>query len=266
MPCGQSLHVGVRRARRVVPLIVLARPRQRGELVVNVLARRDGRRLRVRTAAAAAGKRRAHHHHRAEHVRPHQRAPGRDRRAEIVADHGRDRAIAEREDQPKRVPHHVEHAERAPGRRRSSRPIRWCGHSRAGPARPRGSRRPRAAASPCASDRPARESRAAAAGTAGRRLEPGLQHVHAQAVDVLDEARADARRQKGAVERRQFRHHYTLWTARRGRPHSITEEAERLDVRFWPKADIWSAPEDQLAYQAVLAAPLCYYEWRLGSA
>ena len=49
------------------------------------------------------------------------------------------------------------------GRRRNWRPSRWCGHSRAGPARGRDSRRRPAPASPCASYRPTPESRAAAA-------------------------------------------------------------------------------------------------------
>ena len=60
----------------------------------------------------AAGKRRAHHRHGGKHVRPQQRAPGRHRRTEIVADHGRDRAIAERGHQPEGVAHEVEQTKR----------------------------------------------------------------------------------------------------------------------------------------------------------
>ncbi len=58
-----------------------------------------------------AGKRRAHQRYRAEHVRPQQRAPGRDGRAEIVPDDCRRPSGSRARHQPERVAHQVEHAE-----------------------------------------------------------------------------------------------------------------------------------------------------------
>ena len=165
-------HVGVGRARRVVPLVVLARPRSAASSSwMSIAARSRGRRP-CRTAAGGPPNGALISTTRAEHVRPHQRAPGGDRRAEVVADHGGDRSMPSAASSAERIPHQVEHAERARGRRRNRRPSRWCGHSRAGRARSRGSRPPRAAASPCASCRRAPGSRAAAGRKAGPACRP----------------------------------------------------------------------------------------------
>ena len=95
-------HVVVGLARRVVPLVVLARARQRGQFRVNVGSGRACRRASLRRSVGGverqrgrARKRSAHQHHGAEHVRPHERTPGRHRRAEVVSDHGRHAAVAE---------------------------------------------------------------------------------------------------------------------------------------------------------------------------
>ncbi len=97
-----------------------------------------------------------------------QRAPGRHRRAEIVArppppPSGSPSA----DEQPSRIAHEVEHAERAEVAVVVARPSPWSGRSRAGRGRSHDSRPRRAAASPCASCRRAPEIRAAAARRAG---------------------------------------------------------------------------------------------------
>ena len=155
-------HLLVRAALGIVPLVVLARPLQRRQRGMHVDARRARRRLLGQRGRAGEG--RAHQRHAAEHVRPHQRAPGRDRRAEIVPDHRLHMAEPERGDQARagRAPGSA--CGRAPDRRRNRHSSQWCGHSRAGPAPPRGSRPRPAPASPCARTRRVPGSRAAAAG------------------------------------------------------------------------------------------------------
>ncbi len=132
-------HVGVGFACRVIPLVVLARPIERGQRLMDGIGRRQGRRGR------GAGEWRAHHRDGAENIRPQQGAPGRDRRAEIVPDNRLDRDPAERLDQADDIAHQVHHAEGRPGRRRNPGPSRWCGRIPAGPVRLRNSR-PRASA------------------------------------------------------------------------------------------------------------------------
>ncbi len=110
-------HVVVGATRALIVLVVFARPRQGGELGIKfVVVRRRTRRCGavggVERERWRTGERRAHQHHGAEHVRPDQRAPGRDRRAGIVPHHGRNRAVAEREHEPHRIAHHVERTER----------------------------------------------------------------------------------------------------------------------------------------------------------
>ena len=149
----RAVHVGVGLPRRIVPLIMFSRPRQRREFAMHGIFRlRFRRRIRgVERQRRRSGERRAHQRDRPEHVGPHQRAPGRDRTAEIMSDHRIDMAIAERRHQPERVAHQIEQPERAEVAVVTWHPSRWCGHSRAGPARSRDSRRQPAPASPCAS-------------------------------------------------------------------------------------------------------------------
>ena len=89
-------HVGVGLARRVVPLVVLARARQRGQVVVHVERRRPRRRGVGVSNGSAGGPANGALISTTERNTsgPHQRAPGRHRRAEVVADHRGDRAIA----------------------------------------------------------------------------------------------------------------------------------------------------------------------------
>ena len=157
-------HVVVGLARGVVALVVLARARQCGERGVHF----------GRCAASASGSAGAPENGALinttlpKHVRPHQRAPRRHPRAEVVADHGVHAAHADRRQQAHRIAHQVEKAERAPIAVVAARRRRWCGRSRAGRARPRGSPPRPVPASPCASCRRARESRAAATRMAAR--------------------------------------------------------------------------------------------------
>ncbi len=180
-------HVGVGGARRVVPLVMLARALERREVVVDGVDGCGGERRR-------AGERRAQQRDGREHVRPHESAGGRDRRAEVVADHRRDLAAAERGEQPEHVPHEVEQAERlevavvvgVPAGRAAVAALVGRHHV-------------------VARGRERRHDLAPAPGELGeavqqqhtrpaRRLEAGLEDVHREAVDVLDEPRAQARR------------------------------------------------------------------------
>ena len=109
-------HLVIGRSGRVVPLVMLARLVKLGQGRVDVLVRRGVRRRRlggVEGQRRGPGEGRAHQHQRAEHVGPHQRAPGGDPGAEIMADDRRDRRVAEGRDQPQRVAHRVQNAERA---------------------------------------------------------------------------------------------------------------------------------------------------------
>ena len=108
------VHIGIGFARRVVPVIVLARPRQRRKLAMHGIVQ-----LRLRWPIRGIKwqwrrprERRAHQRDRAKHVRPHQRAPGGDSTAKIMPDHRIDRAVAERRHQAERVAHQIEQPER----------------------------------------------------------------------------------------------------------------------------------------------------------
>ena len=111
----RAVHVGIGLPRRVVPLIVFSRARQRREVAMHgILGLRLRRRIRgVERQWRRSGERRAHQRDRPEHIRAHQRAPGRDRTAEIMSDHRIDVGVAERRHQPERVAHQVEQPERA---------------------------------------------------------------------------------------------------------------------------------------------------------
>ncbi len=76
-------HLGIGRPGRIIPLVMLARPVEPGQRRVDVVARRGIRRRRVGGVEGQRrrpGEGRAHQRQRAEHVGPHQRAPGGDRR------------------------------------------------------------------------------------------------------------------------------------------------------------------------------------------
>ena len=107
-------HVRIGRPGRIIPLVVLARPVELGQCRVDVVARRGIRWRRVggvEGQCRRTGEWRAHQGDRAEYVGPHQRAPRRDRRAEIVADDRGDHRIAECRDQPQRIPNRIQQPE-----------------------------------------------------------------------------------------------------------------------------------------------------------
>ena len=108
-------HVGVGRARRIIPLVMLARPVQPCQRGMDVgLGSCPPRRVGgVERQFRRTGERRAHQRQRTEHIRPHQRAPGGDRGAEIVADDRGHVAAAQGRDQPQRVADRVQNAKRA---------------------------------------------------------------------------------------------------------------------------------------------------------
>ena len=163
-------HVAVGAARRVVPLIVLAGPAQRCELVVHLAqsGRRHCLEARPRTAAAAA-RRTARSStppsetRRAAAARttrpPASRSRGRSRVRTCPMPSAASRPTASRTRLSMRNEPQVAVVVR--------RPSRWCARSRAGRARSRGSPRRPAPAAHGASCTRVRESRAAAARSAG---------------------------------------------------------------------------------------------------
>ena len=191
-----AVHVGIGLARRVVPLIMFARTRQRREFAMHGILRLGPEQAypRYRRQLRRAGERRAHQRDRSKHVGPHQRAPGGDRTAEIMSDHGIDAAIAECRHQAERVAHQIEQPER-------SEIAVVVGVPAGGAAVAALVRRDHV----IAGFRQRRHHLAPAIGEFGKAvqqqhagpalcLEAGFQHMHAQAVDVVDEARADAGR------------------------------------------------------------------------
>ena len=132
--------------------------------------------------------RRAHHHHRSKHVRPYQRAPRGDRRAEIVPDHRVDRSIAERRHQPERVAHQIGEAERGevavvvgiPAGGAAIAALVGCDDVVAGGSQLRHHLAPGKG----------ELGKAVQQKQAGPALgfEAGFQHMHAQAVDIFDVA------------------------------------------------------------------------------
>ena len=192
-------HVGIGFAGRVVPLVVLARARQRRERGQHRAEARCGRWWSRRGGGEGqcrwSGERRTHQHHRAEHVGAQQCAPRGHRGAEIMADHV-DRAITQCRHQPERIAHQVEHAERrkvavvavVPAGGAAVTTLVGRDHVVAG----------------CGQGR---HHLAPAVGQFGeamqqqhagpvRGFEAGLQQVHGQAVDAFDHARADAGRKR----------------------------------------------------------------------
>jgi len=139
---------------------------------------------------------------------PQQRAPGRHRRAEVVAGHRGDLAVAQRHHQPQRIAHQVQHA--------------IAGEVTVVALVPAGAA---AVAALVGGDRveagggQRRHQLAPAVGQLGEAVQQqhdraagcrmaGFQQVHAQAVDAVDEAAAHAGRQQRRIEgRKRFRDH-----------------------------------------------------------
>src|SRR5437588_12365549 len=92
----RAIHVVIRLTRRMVPLIMLARPRQACELAMHRVFRlRSGGRIGgVERERWRSRERRAHQRDRSEHIGPQQRAPPRDWAAEIMTDDGVDGSVA----------------------------------------------------------------------------------------------------------------------------------------------------------------------------
>ena len=198
-PLRAVAHVGVGRAGRVVPLVVLARARQGGERRMDV----DGRCAKHGFGVVGGGERkrgwpgerRAHQHHRAKHIRPRERAPRRYWRTEVMAHHRRHRAVAQRGNQAERVSHQVEHAKHAE--------IAVVAGVAAGGAavaaligrhhmKTSGGDRQHHLAPTVGEFRKAVQQQHA---RAPRGLEAGLEHAHGEAVVIVDKADADAGRQ-----------------------------------------------------------------------
>ena len=185
---------------------MLARPLERGERLVDVVSGERAAFLRLRLLGRVERQRRrpaegrAHEDHRAEDVRPQERAPGGDRRAEIMSDHRRDRAMAERRDEAERVPRDIQEPERGEVAVIIAVP-------------PRGA----AIASLIGRDDVIARRRerphhlAPGIGELGKAVQQEqqgpaallvarLQHMHPQAIDAVDEARAYAGREELCVE------------------------------------------------------------------
>ena len=198
-------HVGVGGARRIVPVIVLARRVERREVGVDVAG--AGRRATGMIGGAErrrrrAGERSAHQRDRTEYVGPCQRAVGCNRRAEVVPDHGRDRAAAERRHEPQGVAHQVEDAEgrevavvvAVPTRGATITPLVGRDH-----VKPRCRQRQHHLAPAVRQLREAVQQQNAGA---AHILEARLQDVHRESVAVLHETGAYAGRKRGAVRHR----------------------------------------------------------------
>jgi hypothetical protein len=196
------VHVGVGRPRRIVPLIMFPRPRQAGEFAMHgILGLGQIRRVRcVERQRRRPCERRAHQRHRPEHVGPHQRAPCRDRAAEIMPDYGISASVAERRQQAERVARQIEQPER-------TEVTVIAGVPAGGAAIAALVRRDHV----IAGRRQRRHHLAPAIGQFRKTVqqqharpafgfEASLQHMHAQAVDVFHEARADAGRERDVGE------------------------------------------------------------------
>ena len=203
-PLRRVQHVVVGFAPALVVVIIFARPRQLRELGVELVVGRPA----LRQLAAVRGverdlrrprERRAQDRDLREDVAADQRRPRRDRRAGVVSGDARHRLVAERIDEPGGVAHHVEDAERIA--------VGVVGAVPAGGA---------AIAALVGRDhviaggRERQHHLAPAIGELGkavqqqqarpaRRLEAGLEHMHRQAVVVVDHAGADARGQRAVA-------------------------------------------------------------------
>jgi len=198
-PLRRAAHVAVGLGCRVVPLVVLARRRQRrqaGQQGFDRCQAGVGGRRRGRPA-----ERRTHQDHRAEHIGPHQGAPRRHRRAEVMADHPRDAALAQGPDQPERIADQVGEPElvergveaRLPAGGPAIAALVRCHHVVSGLRQ----RQHQLAPAVGQFGKAVQQQHARAPG----QLEAGLQHMHRQAIAVVDLARADARRQRQRIER-----------------------------------------------------------------
>jgi hypothetical protein len=195
---GRVEHILVGAGLSLIVLIIFARRIELGELGVEFVvggcgARRRGAVGGVERHRRCADEGRAHDGDRLENVGPHQRGPRRHRRTRVVPDDGRHRAIAERIDEPDRVPHHVEGAELVgiviegivPAERAPVAPLIRRDDVISGRRQERHHLAP-------AIDEFGKAVQQHDERPVGR-LVAGLQDVHGEAVDVVDGARAHAR-------------------------------------------------------------------------
>ncbi len=198
-------HVSIRRPCGIVPLIVFARPIQFRQSIVYAGIGGSGLRWIVGSVERQGwrpGERRAHQRQGAEHIRPHQCAPCRHRRAEIVPDHRGHGSISQRGDKTQCVAHRIQQAERCqvasvvvvgvPAGGAAITPQIRRHDMVAG----RGQQRHQPAPRICQFREAVQQQHAGPIGG----FEPSLQHVDAQSVDVGHEARADADGQYSAVQ------------------------------------------------------------------
>ena len=214
--------VVVRAARGVEAAVVMARRIQAGEAGVDV-RRRGARRFgpsglvgRVERQRRRSPERRAHQHDGAEHVRPGHRAPRRHQRSEVVAGE-MDLAVPERRHERQHVANLVQHPERAQvvvvadvGPVGAAVPAQVRRHDVVALGR-EGRQQPPPAIGEL---REAVQQEHAGAGLGPRAR---LQHVHAQAVDVGDEAGADAGRQNAVPRTAPCRRLTAPWSGCKGR-------------------------------------------------
>ncbi len=154
----------------------------------------------------SAGERRAHQDDGSKHVGPHQRAPGRDRSAEVVPDNRGHRAMAQRRYESERIAGKVEKPKRSKIAVVVGIPARGAPiTSLVGrhDVKPRGCERHHQFSPGIGQLRKTVEQQDAGSVFL---LESGLQHVHAQAVDAGHEAGADAGRQHGVFQGWQLGH------------------------------------------------------------
>ncbi len=236
-------HVGVGCPRGIVPMVVLARRVERRQVVVDRAAGFGLASLRVvgrvEGHGRRAGERSTHQHHRAEHVRPQQCAPGRNGRAEIVADHGGDGAVAEGRDEPHGIPDQVEKAERPEVAVILAVPADGAAIAAlVGGDDMKALRRQRQHHLAPAVGQLREAVQQQEAGPAFG-LEARLQDVHPQAVDVVDEASANARRQRRQA--RDGRAGHRRLRGLQGLRRSNTGAAERANEVFGTRPQLADA-------------------------
>ena len=201
-------HLRIGRPGRVPPLVVLARSWQGGQRLVDGRARRDLRRvaLGIERQSRRPVEGRAHQGDGPEHVGAYQGAPRRDRGAEIVSDDRGDRGVAQCRDQTDRVAHRVQQPKRPEVVVVARAPTGGAPVAAligGDDVEPRLGERRHDLSPGIGQLRKAVQQEDT---RSSRRRRPGLEDVHAQAVDVGDEARADARGQNLARQRRHFKH------------------------------------------------------------
>jgi hypothetical protein len=198
--CVQALrgmqHVIVGTARTLMIVIVLAWARQFRELGIELIVggrcpRRRGTVGGVERDRRRARKRRAHQRDGTEDIRPDQRAPRRNRRAGVVAHDCSHGPVTQRINEPGRVPHHVENPERVgigvkrtiPSCRTAVAALIGCNHVVAG------LRERQQHLAPAVGE--LREAVQQQQARASGGLVACLQHMHHQAIVVVDDSRAN---------------------------------------------------------------------------